>query len=84
MSEAEALFARMLDGEMSDDELRDTLVTMADRGETAPRLRTWKGSCARFRFDRRLNAANLQEIGEQGVAMLCGDAFGMELDTVNG
>ncbi len=38
MSEAEALFARMLDGEMAEDEIRDTLVELADRGETAQEI----------------------------------------------
>ncbi len=38
MQEAEALFARMLDGEMSEDEIRDTLVELADRGETAAEI----------------------------------------------
>jgi anthranilate phosphoribosyltransferase len=35
MSEAEALFGRMLDGEMADDEIAATLIDLADRGETA-------------------------------------------------
>lgn len=35
MDEARALFGRMLDGEMSEDQIRATLVEMADRGETA-------------------------------------------------
>lgn len=38
LTETEALFGRMLDGEMSDDEIRDTLVTLADRGETAEEI----------------------------------------------
>ena len=33
--QAEALFARMLDGEMDDAEIAVTLVALADRGETA-------------------------------------------------
>ena len=37
-SEAEALFARMLDGGMADDEIRDTLLTLAERGETAQEI----------------------------------------------
>ncbi len=35
MSEAEALFGRMLDGAMTDAEIAATLVELADRGETA-------------------------------------------------
>lgn len=38
MAEAEALFARMLDGGMADDEIRDVLVELADRGETAEEI----------------------------------------------
>jgi anthranilate phosphoribosyltransferase len=38
MSEAEALFARMLDGELAEDEIRDVLVELADRGETAQEI----------------------------------------------
>ena len=34
-ADAEALFGRMLDGEMPDAEIAETLVTIADRGETA-------------------------------------------------
>lgn len=37
-SEAEALFARMLDGGMADDEIRDTLLTLSERGETAQEI----------------------------------------------
>ena len=35
MAEAEALFGRMLDGQMDDAEIAATLVELADRGETA-------------------------------------------------
>ena len=35
LAEAEALFGRMLDGAMSDGEIAETLVGIADRGETA-------------------------------------------------
>jgi anthranilate phosphoribosyltransferase len=35
LTEAEALFGRMLDGAMGDDEIAATLVTIADRGESA-------------------------------------------------
>jgi len=38
MAEAEALFGRMLDGQMDDAEIAATLVEMADRGETAEEL----------------------------------------------
>ena len=38
MSETEELFGRMLDGEMAEDEIRDVLVTLADRGETAQEI----------------------------------------------
>ena len=34
-ADAEALFGKMLDGSMRDAEIADTLVTLADRGETA-------------------------------------------------
>lgn len=35
LQESEALFGRMLDGGMADEEIRETLVMLADRGETA-------------------------------------------------
>ena len=35
VEEAEALFGRMLDGEMADDAIAATLIELADRGETA-------------------------------------------------
>lgn len=35
LADAEALFGRVLDGAMDDDAIAQTLVTMADRGETA-------------------------------------------------
>lgn len=35
LGEAEALFGRMLDGGMADDEISATLIELADRGETA-------------------------------------------------
>ncbi|HSG35162.1 MAG TPA: anthranilate phosphoribosyltransferase [Sphingomonadaceae bacterium] len=38
LAETETLFGRMLDGEMPDDEIRDVLVTLADRGETAAEI----------------------------------------------
>jgi len=38
LAEAEALFARMLDGGMADDEIAATLVELADRGETAEEI----------------------------------------------
>lgn len=38
LAEAEALFARMLDGELSDDEIREVLIELADRGETAAEI----------------------------------------------
>ncbi len=38
LSESEALFARMLDGEMAESEIRDVLVELADRGETAQEI----------------------------------------------
>lgn len=37
-SETEALFGRMLDGGMADDEIRDLLIDMTDRGETAQEI----------------------------------------------
>lgn len=37
-SEAEALFARMLDGGMADDVIRETLLTLTERGETAQEI----------------------------------------------
>ena len=36
--EAVALFGRMLDGELADDEIRDVLVELADRGESPNRI----------------------------------------------
>jgi anthranilate phosphoribosyltransferase len=38
LSDAEALFGRMLDGAMSDDEIREVLVTLTERGETAQEI----------------------------------------------
>jgi anthranilate phosphoribosyltransferase len=38
MSESEALFGKMLDGSMSDARIADTLVELADRGETAQEI----------------------------------------------
>lgn len=38
LTESEGLFGRMLDGGMTDYEIRDTLVTLADRGETAEEI----------------------------------------------
>lgn len=37
-NEAEALFGRMLDGGMADEEIRATLIELADRGETAAEI----------------------------------------------
>jgi anthranilate phosphoribosyltransferase len=53
MSEAEALFARMLDGEMAEDEIRDTLVELADRGETAQEI----AGAAKAMLDRMLRVS---------------------------
>lgn len=38
LSESEALFARMLDGAMGEGEIRDVLLELADRGETAQEI----------------------------------------------
>lgn len=38
LTESEALFGRMLDGGMTDDEIRDTLLALADQGETAEEI----------------------------------------------
>lgn len=38
LADAEALFGRMLDGGMADAEIRDTLIELADRGETAAEI----------------------------------------------
>ena len=38
LSQAEALFAQMLDGDLTDDQIRETLVQLADRGETAEEI----------------------------------------------
>ncbi len=38
LPESEALFGHMLDGGMAEGEIRDTLVTLADRGETAEEI----------------------------------------------
>lgn len=38
LPDAEALFGRMLDGELSDDEIREVLIELADRGETAAEI----------------------------------------------
>lgn len=37
-SEAEALFGRMLDGDMADDDIRALLIELTDRGETAQEI----------------------------------------------
>ncbi|TIX50143.1 anthranilate phosphoribosyltransferase [Alteraurantiacibacter aquimixticola] len=62
-SEAEALFARMLDGEMSEEEIRDTLVTLADRGETAQEI----AGAARAMRDRMVRVS-----GPQNAIDVCG------------
>ena len=38
LAESEALFGRMLDGELSDDAIREVLIELADRGETAAEI----------------------------------------------
>ena len=38
LADAEALFGRMLDGDMADAEIAETLTELADRGETAPEI----------------------------------------------
>lgn len=38
LAEAEAVFGRMLDGAMTDDEIRDVLIELAERGETAAEI----------------------------------------------
>ena len=38
LAEAEALFGRMLDGDLSDGEIAEVLTQLADRGETAPEI----------------------------------------------
>lgn len=38
MAEAEALFARMLDGGMADEQIRSILIELSDRGETAAEI----------------------------------------------
>ena len=38
LPEAEALFGRMLDGELGDDEIRDVLLTLTERGESAQEI----------------------------------------------
>ncbi len=38
LSESETLFGKMLDGGMSDAEIADTLITLAERGETAEEI----------------------------------------------
>jgi len=38
IADAEALFGRMLDGNMSDDEIREVLVALADKGESAEEI----------------------------------------------
>ncbi len=38
LGEAEALFGRMLDGELADAEIRDVLIELADRGESAAEI----------------------------------------------
>lgn len=63
MSEAEALFARMLDGEMAEDEIRDVLVELADRGETAQEI----AGAAKAMRDRMLRAS-----GPENAIDVCG------------
>jgi len=53
LSETEALFGRMLDGGMPDDEIRDLLVEMSDRGETAQEI----AGAARAMRDRMIRIA---------------------------
>jgi anthranilate phosphoribosyltransferase len=61
MAEAEALFARMLDGGMADDEIRDVLVTMSDRGETAEEI-AGAASAMRARMLRIAAPANAIDV----------------------
>ncbi len=63
MSEAEALFARMLDGEMAEDEIRETLVELADRGETAQEI----AGAAKAMRDRMLRVS-----GPENAIDVCG------------
>lgn len=63
MSEAEALFARMLDGEMAEDEIRETLVELADRRETAQEI----AGAAKAMRDRMLRVS-----GPENAIDVCG------------
>jgi len=62
-SEAEALFGRMLDGAMSSDEIRETLVTLGDRGETAAEI----AGAAKAMRDRMITV-----VAPEGAIDVCG------------
>ena len=61
MAEAEALFARMLDGGMADTEIRDVLVELSDRGETAEEI-AGAASAMRARMLRIAAPANAIDV----------------------
>ncbi len=62
-AEAEALFGRMLDGGMSDEEIRETLLTMSDRGESAAEI----AGAARAMRDRMVPV-----VAPEGAIDVCG------------
>lgn len=61
MAEAEALFARMLDGGMTDDEIRAVLIELSDRGETAEEI-AGAASAMRARMLRIAAPANAIDV----------------------
>lgn len=63
LTESEALFGRMLDGCMTEGEIRDTLVTLADRGETAEEI---AGAA------RAMRARMLRIAAPEGAIDVCG------------
>ncbi|MEO5707417.1 MAG: anthranilate phosphoribosyltransferase [Alteraurantiacibacter sp.] len=60
-SEAEALFGRMLDGGMADDEIRDLLIELTDRGETAQEI-AGGAKALRDRMNRIVAPANAIDV----------------------
>jgi anthranilate phosphoribosyltransferase len=61
--QAEALFGRMLDGGMADEEIRETLVTLAERGESAEEI---AGAA------RAMRARMVRVIAPAGAIDVCG------------
>ena len=63
LAESETLFGQMLDGELTDDAIRETLITLADRGESAEEI---AGAA------RAMRARMLRITAPEGAIDVCG------------